>query len=85
MPIRLKLARCALVRENRDKRSYLYRQMSLYGPRNVGDIELVLTLLSGSHQRRQEIADSLFGEADSIWDLSRLSLATLCKHGLTRA
>lgn len=85
MPIRLKLARCALVRESRDKRGYLYRQMSLYGARNVGDIELVGTLLSGGRQRRQEIIDSLFREASSVWDLSRLSLNTLGKHGLSRA
>jgi DNA repair protein RadC len=84
MPIRLKLAR-SLTREKHDSRSYLFRQMSMYGPGNVGDVELVVSLLSGPRQRRLEIVESLFSEAESVWGVARLSLPELCHHGLSRS
>lgn len=84
MPIRLKLARRSLARESRDKRSTLYRQVAMYGASTVADTELVISLLSGSRQRRTEIVESLLGDACSVWGLSRLSIQTLGQHGLSR-
>ena len=72
-------------REQRDPKSHLYRQVALYGPRGIGDRDLVRALLAGSNRRRQEVVASLFRDIDSIWGLARLSLEHLGQHGLSRA